>query len=307
MPEFLIVDLGHRFRLPLAGGIPCSKIDQPSLESACENGHGKARGNPGREHTGLFDFSTIQTWIWFVAYGVYPVIALWVVWAHRSQILAAGAGGAVPGWVRAYLLGQAILLVGLAAALFVAPSAMADVWPWPITDELAQQYSAPFLSFGIGSLLLGRMGRWSRMRTGAITMAVFAVGVLTASYIHRSLFSLSELPDQLWFGLFALGAAALRCSLGEVVQKCVTPAGRPAHPSTRSVLSGGPGARGVLRCGIARHHQLWPASTPAGGCNPRPVMQNGELHSTTSSNPFGRKKALVCSNWVPLPQKPPLA
>ncbi len=160
-------------------------------------------------HTELFDFSTIQTWIWFVAYCVYPAIALWVVWAHRTEILAAGRGGDVPAWVRAYLLGQGILLVLLGAALFLAPSTMAGVWPWPITDELAQLYSAPFLSFGIGSLLLGRMGRWSRMRTGAITMSVFAVGVLTASFLHRSLFSFSELPDRLWFGLFTLGAAAL--------------------------------------------------------------------------------------------------
>jgi hypothetical protein len=160
-------------------------------------------------HTDLFDFSTIQTWIWFVAYGVYPAIALWVAWAHRNEILAAGRGGNVPAWVRAWLLGQGILLALLAAALFVAPSTMAGVWPWPIPDELAQLYSAPFLSFGIGSLLLGRMGLWSRMRTGAITMAVFAVGVLTASFIHRSLFSSSELPDRLWFGLFTLGAAAL--------------------------------------------------------------------------------------------------
>jgi hypothetical protein len=160
-------------------------------------------------HTDLFDFSKIQTWIWFVAYGVYPAIALWLVWAHRRTILAAGHGSEVPAGVRVYLLGQGILLVLLATALFVAPSTLAGVWPWPITDELAQLYSAPFLSFGIGSLLLGRVGSWSRMRTGAITMAVFAVGVLTASYIHRSLFSLSELPDQLWFGLFTLGAAAL--------------------------------------------------------------------------------------------------
>jgi hypothetical protein len=159
-------------------------------------------------HTDLFDFSTIQTWIWFVAYGVYPAIALWVVWVHRTEILAAGRG-TVPAWVRAYLLGQGILLLLLAAALFVAPSTMAGKWPWPITDELAQLYSAPFLSFGIGSLLLGRMANWTRMRTGAITMAVFAVGVLTASLIHRSLFSSSELPDRLWFGLFGLGAAAL--------------------------------------------------------------------------------------------------
>jgi len=160
-------------------------------------------------HTDLFDFGTIQTWIWFIAYGVYPVIAIWLVWEHRQQILASYPGGDLPGAVRFYLLAQGVLLTLLATALFLAPSAMADVWPWAITVELAQLYSAPFLSFGIGSLLLGRMHGWQRMRAGAVTMTVFAFGVLTASLIHRDLFSLEELAGRLWFGLFGAGTLAL--------------------------------------------------------------------------------------------------
>jgi hypothetical protein len=160
-------------------------------------------------HTDLFDFGTIQTWIWFIAYGVYPVIAIWLVWVHRRQILASHPRGGLPAPVRFYLLAQGALLVLLAVPLLLAPSAMAEVWPWAITVELAQLYFAPFLSFGIGSLLLGRMDGWRRLRTGAVTMAVFAFGVLTASLIHRELFSPEELADQLWFGLFGAGTLAL--------------------------------------------------------------------------------------------------
>jgi hypothetical protein len=160
-------------------------------------------------HTGLFDFGTIQTWIWFIAYGVYPVIAVWLVWVHRRHILAPYPGGDLPAAVRFYLLAQGVLLTLLAMALLLAPSAMAEVWPWAITVELAQLYFAPFLSFGLGSLLLSRMDGWRRMRTGAVTMAVFAFGVSTASLIHRDLFSLEQLPDRLWFGLFGAGTPAL--------------------------------------------------------------------------------------------------
>ena len=160
-------------------------------------------------HTDLFDFGTIQTWIWFIAYGVYPVIAIWLVWVHRQQILAPSAGSDLPAAVRFYLLAQGVLLTLLAVALFLAPAAIANVWPWAITAELAQLYFAPFLSFGIGSLLLGRMDGWARMRTGAATMAVFAIGVLSASLLHRDLFSPDELPDRLWFGLFGAGTLAL--------------------------------------------------------------------------------------------------
>jgi hypothetical protein len=42
-----------------------------------------------------------------------------------------------------------------------------------------------------------------------VTMTVFAFGVLTASLIHRDLFSLEELAGRLWFGLFGAGTLAL--------------------------------------------------------------------------------------------------
>lgn len=158
----------------------------------------------------LFDFSTPQTWIWMVAYGVYPPIALWMVWAHREQILPAKPGPAtVPQEVRIYLTVQAVVLLVLAIALFVAPAAMVEVWPWLITEPLAQLYSAPFLAFGVGSLLLARSRQWPQLRIGLATLAVFAGGVLLASIVHRELFSVEERPDELWFGLFTPAVVAL--------------------------------------------------------------------------------------------------
>ncbi len=160
-------------------------------------------------HTDLFDFSTVQAWIWFIAYGAYPPAALWITWRHRGQIFAGPSGDPLPAAVRLYLVVQGILLTVLAAALFVAPSTMVDVWPWEITRELAQLYSAPFLAFGLGSLQLSRVNGWRSLRTGALTLAVFAVGVLSASVIHRDLFTAAELPDRLWFGFFAVFSLAL--------------------------------------------------------------------------------------------------
>lgn len=160
-------------------------------------------------HIDLFDFSTPQTWIWMVAYGVYPVIALWLVWGYRDHLTGSGAGAAVPRGVMVYLTVQGAVLLLLAAALFLAPAAMVARWPWPITDSLAQLYAAPFLSYAIGSLLLSRTSGWPQLRIGLVTMAVFAAGVLIASLIHRDLFSPSELADQLWFGLFTVAAISL--------------------------------------------------------------------------------------------------
>lgn len=158
-------------------------------------------------HTELFNFAKPQTWVWFVAYAIYPVIAIRLVRVHRAQFRLESASGSLPAWVRSYLVVQGIVLTVLADVLLLKPDIMVEIWPWPITVSLAQLYSAPFLSFGIGSLVLSRMWTWSQIRVGITAMAVFAAGVLIASWLHRSLFSMAEFADLLWFGSFGLATA----------------------------------------------------------------------------------------------------
>jgi hypothetical protein len=149
-----------------------------------------------------FDFAKSGVWIWFAAYIVYPLIAAWLARRHGSASQGDSTEPMVPGWARRYLLAQGGVLSLFGLALFLAPGAMVDIWPWPISEMLAQIYSAPFLSYGVGSLLLARRRTWVEVRLALIGMLVFAVGVLVASLIHRDLFSVAELADVLWFGLF---------------------------------------------------------------------------------------------------------
>lgn len=166
-------------------------------------------------HLELFDFSTAQTWIWFVAYAIYPLIAVRLVAAHRDQLrfepgreatpdVVRSIRSPIPSWARGYLLAQGVVLIVLADVLLIKPDTMVEVWPWPITVPLAQLYAAPFLSFGIGSLVLSRVPTWRQLRVGITALAVFAAGVLIASALHSSLFSPAEFADLLWFGFFAL-------------------------------------------------------------------------------------------------------
>ncbi len=150
-----------------------------------------------------FDFYKQQTWIWFGAYFIYPVIALWLAWQQRATDVAP-AGAALPKWAGAYLLGQGSVVTVLALALLLSPDFMASVWPWKITPLLAQLYSAPFLSYGVGSLMLARCQTWLEVRIAVTAILVFAVFVLLASIIHRQLFSASDAADWLWFGCFTL-------------------------------------------------------------------------------------------------------
>jgi hypothetical protein len=161
-------------------------------------------------HLDSFDFARPQTWVWFAAYVIYPLIALRLAWRHRHvEPDAAPAAGLLPVWARRYLVGQGAVLTALALGLLLAPGALADVWPWPIDRLLAQIYSAPLLAYGVGSILLARQRTLLEVRVVVAGMLVFTAGVLLASIIHRGLFSTGDVEDVLWFGLLVVANAML--------------------------------------------------------------------------------------------------
>jgi hypothetical protein len=159
-------------------------------------------------YLGEFDYSKQQVWFWFGSYLIYPLIALWLMWRHR-RLHERLDGSALPAWVRGYLLAQGAAITLLALALLFAPEFMVEVWPWKITRLLAHLYSAPFLAYGLSSLMISREQTWPEVRVVVIGTFVFALGVLLASMIHRELFSLSKLAAWIWFGSFLLATVIL--------------------------------------------------------------------------------------------------
>jgi hypothetical protein len=155
-----------------------------------------------------FDYSRTQVWIWFGAYIIYPLIALWLMWKDRT-LNESLSGSSLPAWVRSYLLAQGVLVTALALVLLLAPDFMVSIWPWNITRLLAQIYSAPFLAYGISSLMISRLQTWEEIRVILVGIFMFALGVLLASFIHRALFSPGNLSTWIWFGGFLLGTIML--------------------------------------------------------------------------------------------------
>jgi hypothetical protein len=148
-----------------------------------------------------FDYSRTQVWIWFGAYIIYPLIALWLMWKDRT-LHDRLPGSILPVWVRSYLLVQGVLVTLLGLVLLLAPEFMVSVWPWKITRLLAQIYSAPFLAYGLSSLMISRLQTWADIRVVVTGTFVFTLGVLLASFIHRALFSPGNLSSWIWFGGF---------------------------------------------------------------------------------------------------------
>ena len=151
-----------------------------------------------------FDFNRDQVWTWFGAYTIYPVIAAAIAWKdYRQPTEEPPQGSLVPPWVRRYLLGQGVAITVLGLLLLFVPGRMMLLWPWSITRLLTQLYSAPLLSYGVGSLLLARQRTWPEIRVAATAMLVFASAVLLASIIHRNLFAPAP-ATWLWFGGFSI-------------------------------------------------------------------------------------------------------
>jgi hypothetical protein len=159
-------------------------------------------------YLGEFDYSRNQVWIWFGAYLIYPLIALRLIWNDRT-LHERVSGPGLPAWVRGYLWAQGIVVTVLALVLLLGPEFMVNAWPWKITRLLAQIYSAPFLAYGLSSLMLSRKQTWPEVRVVVMATFVFALGVLLASFIHRELFSLTNAATWLWFGGFLLATVIL--------------------------------------------------------------------------------------------------
>ena len=160
-------------------------------------------------HLDVFDFGAARVLIWFAAYLVYPLVALWLLWSHRAASAVALPGKELPGWARAYLALQGAVATVLGLALLTATDAMVRAWPWPITSLLAQIYFAPLLAYGLASFYLARKRTWPDVRVGVTAMLTFAAGVLVASLLHRGLFSLEQRGDFMWFVGFSVATVAL--------------------------------------------------------------------------------------------------
>ncbi len=159
-------------------------------------------------HVRAFDWSRVQVWFWFFAYIVFPLVALWITWQRRGDTVASAGRGISAGFSR-YLVVQGFAATALGLALFVAPQIVAPLWPWKIPVLLAQIYSAPFLSYGIGSVYAARQRAWRDVRIVVAGTLVFTLGVICVSLIHASLFDPHRFATWLWFGAFGIASAVL--------------------------------------------------------------------------------------------------
>lgn len=159
-------------------------------------------------HLDEFDWYHPPVWFWFFAYVLYPVWGFWLAWRCREGASPVqGDAAAMP--VRRFFAMVSLASLTLAFCLFFFPAFMVGLWPWPVTGLLAQIYSGPFMSFGVGAAMLSRCRHREEMRLASLSIGVFCVLVLLASLLHVKLFQPLGMPGMLWLTVFAIAPALL--------------------------------------------------------------------------------------------------
>ena len=94
-------------------------------------------------------FAKLTAWAWLIIYAVAPPVMLALL---VYQLRAPGGDPArrapLPAWFRGVLVAQAVIMMGLGVALFLAPATFAGLWPWALTPLTARAVGAWLIGLG---------------------------------------------------------------------------------------------------------------------------------------------------------------
>ena len=132
-------------------------------------------------HIDRFAMDTVRGWLWVVLYaGLPPAVALLVAVQRRVPGVDPPRVAPLSRATRLVLGGQAVVLLGLGGALFIAPGETASVWPWSLTDLTARAIAAWMLAIGTTVVVSVRENDWTRLTGPMAGYAAIAVLQLAA-------------------------------------------------------------------------------------------------------------------------------
>src|SRR5262249_51395246 len=116
------------------------------------------------------------TWIWLAVYALVPLIMSILLVLQLRQ-----PGGDPPGtlplpaWMRIILGFNAIVMILLGIGLLIAPSAIAPIWPWPLTELTGRAVGAWLIGLGIAAGHQVLENDLIRIRPALISSIVFSI------------------------------------------------------------------------------------------------------------------------------------
>lgn len=163
-------------------------------------------------HWDRFNHGHVAFWLWAGLYFTTPFLVLGVWAANRRTEAGPTADDVLVPPAARYFIGAAgLMAVGVGLFLFVAPSRMADMWPWALTPLTARALGAIFM-LGLAGIGVFVDRRWSAARLMVQVAALMMVLILGgAARAHRQLDGSNAMTWLLLAGFAAtlVGAVAL--------------------------------------------------------------------------------------------------
>jgi hypothetical protein len=158
-----------------------------------------------RLFTNPHEFSPFP-YLWFSIYFIDPLLiglGLWYIYqrtslsgrstTRRDNIFA-------PLWAV-----EALILAAIGLPMLLLPGLAVQVWPWKVTEPLAQLYGAFFFALAILSALSLRERNWEAVWISAVVLMSLGVFIVFISLLHLDRFK-SPLETLIWFGFFTATA-----------------------------------------------------------------------------------------------------
>ena len=133
-------------------------------------------------HWGKFSHANPAFWLWLVVYLVTPLLLPWLWWRNRVHDDGQPEPGEppLPARLRQRFVVGALGCLAIALWLFLAPTAAAAWWPWPLTPLTARVVAAWFFLPAAILAILARDGRWSTARLTFVSGLVWTLLLLLA-------------------------------------------------------------------------------------------------------------------------------
>jgi hypothetical protein len=172
--------------------------------------------------------ATFAAWLWTAVYVAVPLLLVVVV-ARQERVDGEDPprNRPVPTVLRGVLGGQSAVMLGVGAALFLAPATSERLWPWTLTPLTARTVAAWLLALGMATALAAWGGDLDRLRTATVSYTVFGAAVLVALLRFRDTVAWDR--PVAWL-LTALAASILLTgAAGWAGSRTAGPPGRPGH------------------------------------------------------------------------------
>ena len=126
-------------------------------------------------------FARDAAWLWLVIYAADPVlISVALVIQTRTRGVDPPRGALLPSWYRAAVGAQALIALGIGAAMFAAPLWVARWWPWPLTPLTARAMASWILGLGGVLAMAFWENDWIRIRIATVSYTVLGIQQLVA-------------------------------------------------------------------------------------------------------------------------------